>query len=152
MLSNTFYEAFLLEICPKAVPLQCVFHSIRFKVNKGWSTAVLLFLCPYVNFCQSLPKNFPNTIQKKREANASRSLFYRRSPRTSSSCFHCLSIQKTVSPSLKNTDFHLPHTAPRTYSRRRTRHTRIPESSHRESAYGLNDSTSDRAECDDVHK
>ena len=23
-----------------------VFHSIRFKVNKGWSTAVLLFLCP----------------------------------------------------------------------------------------------------------
>ena len=25
-----------------------VFHSIRFKVNKGWSTAVLLFLCPYV--------------------------------------------------------------------------------------------------------
>ena len=25
--------------------LQRVFHSIRFKVNKGWSTAVLLFLC-----------------------------------------------------------------------------------------------------------
>ncbi|TYK39436.1 hypothetical protein FNJ61_03085 [Bacteroides pyogenes] len=31
------------------VSLQCVFHSIRFKVNKGWSTAVLLFLCPYFN-------------------------------------------------------------------------------------------------------
>ena len=31
-----------------SVSLQCVFHSIRFKVNKGWSTAVLLFLCPYV--------------------------------------------------------------------------------------------------------
>ena len=25
------------------LPLQCVFHSIRFKVNKGWSTAVLHF-------------------------------------------------------------------------------------------------------------
>ena len=32
-----------LEITEKAVPLHCVFHSIRFKVNKGWSTAVLLF-------------------------------------------------------------------------------------------------------------
>ncbi|RHK97541.1 hypothetical protein DW035_06505 [Phocaeicola plebeius] len=31
----------------KCVPLQCVFHSIRFKVNKGWSSAELLFLCPY---------------------------------------------------------------------------------------------------------
>ncbi|RHE91128.1 hypothetical protein DW712_13560 [Bacteroides intestinalis] len=28
--------------------MQCdFFHSIRFKVNKGWSTAVLLFLYPY---------------------------------------------------------------------------------------------------------
>ncbi len=27
----------------KSVPLHRVFHSIRFKVNKGWSTAVLLF-------------------------------------------------------------------------------------------------------------
>ncbi|RGX81113.1 hypothetical protein DXA68_00150 [Bacteroides stercorirosoris] len=26
------------------------FHSIRFKVNKGWSTAVLLFLCPIVRY------------------------------------------------------------------------------------------------------
>ena len=32
-----------LEITEKTVPLHCVFHSIRFKVNKGWSTAVLLF-------------------------------------------------------------------------------------------------------------
>ncbi|RGN43706.1 hypothetical protein DWW69_17785 [Bacteroides sp. AF16-49] len=38
-----------MENCEKAVPLQCVFHSIRFKVNKGWSTAVLLFLCLIVN-------------------------------------------------------------------------------------------------------
>ena len=37
-----------LQIQKKAVPLHCVFHSIRFKVNKGWSKALLLFLCPYV--------------------------------------------------------------------------------------------------------
>lgn len=29
--------------------LQCVFHSIRFKVNKGWTTAVVLFLCLYAS-------------------------------------------------------------------------------------------------------
>ena len=33
----------------KSVPLHCVFHSIRFKVNKGWSKALLLFLYPYVS-------------------------------------------------------------------------------------------------------
>ena len=31
--------------------MYCVFHSIRFKVNKGWSSAELLFLCPYVKGC-----------------------------------------------------------------------------------------------------
>ena len=36
-----------LQIPQKAVPLQRVFHSIRFKVNKGWSTAVLLFFALY---------------------------------------------------------------------------------------------------------
>ena len=49
MLWNTLFYLLYLEISEKAVPLHCVFHSIRFKVNKGWSTAVLLFLCPYVN-------------------------------------------------------------------------------------------------------
>ncbi len=39
-----------LSMSQKSVPLQCVFHSIRFKVNKGWSTPVLLFLCPKLNF------------------------------------------------------------------------------------------------------
>ncbi len=39
-----------LQIRKKSVPLQCVFHSIRFKVNKGWSKALLLFLCPYGSF------------------------------------------------------------------------------------------------------
>ena len=33
----------------KSVPLHRVFHSIRFKVNKGWSSAELLFLCLYLN-------------------------------------------------------------------------------------------------------
>ena len=32
-----------LQIKIYSLPLYCVFHSIRFKVNKGWSTAVLLF-------------------------------------------------------------------------------------------------------------
>ncbi len=36
-----------LLISQKSVPLQCVFHSIRFKVNKGWVKALTLFLCPY---------------------------------------------------------------------------------------------------------
>ena len=31
------------------VSLQRVFHSIRFKVNKGWSKALLLFLCLYAS-------------------------------------------------------------------------------------------------------
>ena len=32
-----------LQSCRKSVSLHCVFHSIRFKVNKGWSKALLLF-------------------------------------------------------------------------------------------------------------
>ena len=32
-----------LQITGKSVSLQCVFHIIRFKVNKGWSKALLLF-------------------------------------------------------------------------------------------------------------
>ena len=43
MLYNISFLLENLQIIQKAVPLQCVFHSIRFKVNKGWSTAVLLF-------------------------------------------------------------------------------------------------------------
>ena len=40
-----------LPVAEKTVSLQCVFHSIRFKVNKGWSKALLLFLCLYVSEC-----------------------------------------------------------------------------------------------------
>ena len=42
-----------MQISEKSVPLQRVFHSIRFKVNKGWSTAVLLFFYPYMNRYQT---------------------------------------------------------------------------------------------------
>ena len=38
------FLSFCLSISKKAVPLHRVFHSIRFKVNKGWSKALLLFL------------------------------------------------------------------------------------------------------------
>ena len=37
------FQAYYLLLSEKSVPLQCVFHSIRFKVNKGWSKALLLF-------------------------------------------------------------------------------------------------------------
>ena len=45
-----------LLIPQESVSLQCVFHSIRFKVNKGWSKALLLFLCPYTSFFPYLDK------------------------------------------------------------------------------------------------
>ena len=38
-----------LLISQESVSLQCVFHSIRFKVNKCWSKALLLFLCLYAS-------------------------------------------------------------------------------------------------------
>ena len=47
MLLNILFFLDNLQLFWKYVFLHCVFHSIRFKVNKGWSTAVLLFLCPY---------------------------------------------------------------------------------------------------------
>ena len=50
MLYNISFFLENLQIIQKAVPLQCVFHSIRFKVNKGWSTAVLLF---FASNCQT---------------------------------------------------------------------------------------------------
>ena len=43
------FKLHYLHISRYSVPLHHVFHSIRFKVNKGWSTAVLLFLCLYVS-------------------------------------------------------------------------------------------------------
>ena len=48
MLLNILFYLDNLQVMKKCVSLQCVFHSIRFKVNKGWDTAVSLFLCPYI--------------------------------------------------------------------------------------------------------
>ena len=48
MLYNILFFSDYLLLSQKSVPLQRVFHSIRFKVNKGWSKALLLFLCLYV--------------------------------------------------------------------------------------------------------
>ena len=65
MLYNTDFCLKYLQITKKAVPLQCVFHSIRFKVNKGWSKALLLFLCSYVSLTfrnQLFPLRFVDTI------------------------------------------------------------------------------------------
>ena len=50
MLNNILFQPKNLQITEKAVPLHCVFHSIRFKVNKGWSKALLLFLYPYPSY------------------------------------------------------------------------------------------------------
>ena len=43
------FRAQLLQVSKKVVPLHRVFHSIRFKVNKGWGKALPLFFCPYVS-------------------------------------------------------------------------------------------------------
>ncbi|MCM1108339.1 MAG: hypothetical protein NC388_04675, partial [Clostridium sp.] len=46
--SNTTFRLISLLYIEKCVPLHRVFHSIRFKVNKGWASAEALFLCPVV--------------------------------------------------------------------------------------------------------
>ena len=73
MLYNILFFLDYLLLSQKSVPLQCVFHSIRFKVNKGWSKALLLFLCPYVwnhkkewYFCkQKTKKQQPHFLGEK---------------------------------------------------------------------------------------
>jgi len=46
MLNNMIFRLFYLLIQLKAVPLQCVFHSIRFKVNKRLEQGVAPFFMP----------------------------------------------------------------------------------------------------------
>ncbi len=61
-----------LLLSKKCVPLHCVFHSIRFKVNKGWSTAVLLFLCnryekvcnTSINTCSAMMQMYSRGLDK----------------------------------------------------------------------------------------
>ena len=51
-----------LQSCRKSVSLHRVFHSIRFKVNKGWVRALTLFLYPYcevgIFFCSRKKKDY----------------------------------------------------------------------------------------------
>ena len=62
MLRNILFRLFYLQITEKSVPLHCVFHSIRFKVNKGWSKALLLFLCPYVSLTFRKQLFYPSIV------------------------------------------------------------------------------------------
>ncbi len=43
MLYNILFFPFYLLLSKKSVPLQCVFHSIRFKVNKRLEQSVAPF-------------------------------------------------------------------------------------------------------------
>ena len=55
MLYSIFFLPKSLQIAKKLVPLHRVFHSIRFKVNKGWVRALTLFFVL-----------FPKTAEKYR--------------------------------------------------------------------------------------
>ena len=48
----------------KALILHCVFHSIRFKVNKGWVTAVTLFFAFFCKKCLQYHKKVVNLLSK----------------------------------------------------------------------------------------
>ena len=51
------YKRIIWKLIHEDIHLSCdFFHSIRFKVNKGWSKALLLFLCPYTPFFPYLDK------------------------------------------------------------------------------------------------
>ena len=76
MLRNTFFHPKYLQVRQKAVPLHCVFHSIRFKVNKGWSKALLLFFCPYPTCRDLLPLSNPSTNLQNLK-NMLRNIFFR---------------------------------------------------------------------------
>ena len=41
----TFFSSFSCKVLKNTLSLHRVFHSIRFKVNKGWDLAKSLFLC-----------------------------------------------------------------------------------------------------------
>ena len=71
MLYSILFKSDYLLFSKKSVPLQCVFHSIRFKVNKGWSKALLLFLCLYVTFYIFIWKiyNKAVSLQQNRKTN-----------------------------------------------------------------------------------
>ena len=51
-----FSYPILLQVSGKSVSLQCVFHSIRFKVNKGWAQRSPFFMS--IRFVCQLPFSF----------------------------------------------------------------------------------------------
>ena len=55
MLNNIIFQPIYLQIHPKAVPLHCVFHSIRFKVNKVGAKRCSFFFAhtPSASFSQA---------------------------------------------------------------------------------------------------
>ena len=53
MLKNIIFRSIYLQIHPKAVPLHCVFHSIRFKVNKvGARRCSFFYARTFQNVCK----------------------------------------------------------------------------------------------------
>ena len=53
MLKNIVFHPFYLQIRSKAVPLHCVFHSIRFKVNKvGARRCSFFYARTFQNVCK----------------------------------------------------------------------------------------------------
>ena len=65
-----FFSFNYLLLSQKSVPLQCVFHSIRFKVNKGWSKALLLFL-----FCTASMRMYMKNILSYTKKGASQKAY-----------------------------------------------------------------------------
>ena len=67
MLYSILFKFDYLLFSKKSVSLQCVFHSIRFKVNKGWSKALLLFyfIPPYFYDKTSISFNPQTSIYLK---------------------------------------------------------------------------------------
>ena len=65
-----FFSFNYLLLSQKSVPLQCVFHSIRFKVNKGWSKALLLFL-----FCTGSMRMYMKNILSYTKKGASQKAY-----------------------------------------------------------------------------
>ncbi|MDQ7677363.1 hypothetical protein NDO49_03241 [Phocaeicola massiliensis] len=65
-----FFSFNYLLLSQKSVPLQCVFHSIRFKVNKGWSKALLLFL-----FCTVSMRMYMKNILSYTKKGASQKVY-----------------------------------------------------------------------------
>ena len=65
-----FFSFNYLLLSQKSVPSQCVFHSIRFKVNKGWSKALLLFL-----FCTVSMRTYMKNILSYTKKGASQKAY-----------------------------------------------------------------------------